>query len=96
MKESQTFSPFHSFTFSASGAELPVLRTRRPLLIGVHRPLLSETPAVSLACVCRFQLRLLSRRDEVSVFFQVFDYLFADNFALKTPKRALDRFIRIY
>lgn len=33
-----------------------------------HRPLLAETSSVALAGVYRFQLRLLSRRDEVSVF----------------------------
>jgi hypothetical protein len=60
-----------------------------------HRPLLPETPSVSLASVSTLQLCLLSRRDEVSVLFEIFDYLFRNNLSLEPAQRRFDRFVRI-
>ncbi len=60
-------------------------------LIGIHRARrLAETLAVALAGVDRFELCLLSRRNEVRVFFQILDDFFRDNFSLETPQRAFD------
>ena len=50
----------------------------------------TETLAVALAGVDRFQLCLLSGRNEMRVFFQILDDFFRDNFALETAQRALD------
>ena len=71
---------------------LTVHRTLR----SVHRTLLAEAAAVTLAGVRRFQFRLLAGRDEVSVLLEIFDDLLRDHFALETAQRALDRFVRIY
>ena len=71
------------------------LAVHRALRRVVHRTLLAETTAVTLAGVSRFQFRLLAGRDEVSMFFKIFNDLFADHFALKTPQSALDRFVRV-
>ena len=61
----------------------------------IHRALLAETAAIALAGVRRFQFRLLAGRDEVSVFLEVLDDLFADNLALKATQCGLDRLVRV-
>ncbi len=66
------------------------------VLILIHRSRRrAETLAVTLACIRRFQLRLLSGRNEMRVFFQIFNNLFGNHFALKTAQRAFDRFVLI-
>lgn len=54
--------------------------------IGIHRArrARTETLAVALAGVNRLELRLLSRRNEVRVLFQILNDFFRDNFALET------------
>ena len=49
-----------------------------------HRSLLTKTSAISLAGVNRFELCLLAGRDEMSVLFEIFDDLFADNFTFES------------
>ncbi len=58
----------------------------------VHRArsLRTETLAVALAGVDRFQFRLLSGRHEMRVFFQILDDFFRDYFTLKTAQRIFD------
>ncbi len=61
------------------------------VLILIHRSRRrAETLAVALAGVCRFQLRLLSGRNEMRVFFQIFNNLFSYHFTLETAQRAFD------
>ncbi len=62
------------------------------VLILSHRTrcLRAETLAVALAGVDRFEFRLLSRRNEMRVFFQILNDFFRDNFTLETAQRALD------
>ena len=92
-----TFSLFHLFTcylFRLSGS-------RRFCCSGAAcgsrcRTLLTKASSVTLACVCGFQLRLLSGRNEVRMLFEIFDDLFADHFAFKATQSGLDRFARIY
>ena len=50
----------------------------------------TETLAVALAGIDRFEFRLLSGRNEMRVFFQILDDFFGDNLALETAQRALD------
>ena len=86
--------PFHLFTLSLLSLSRALSAARaRPWAGIAHRTLLAETPPVTLSRVDRFQFRLLSRRNEVSVLFQILDDLFADNLALKSPQRAFDRFV---
>ena len=80
----------HAFFLSRS--VLAVVRARSR----IHRTLLAETPAVTLAGVCRFQFRLLAGRNEVSMLFEVFNDLFRDNLALETTESTLDRFVIVY
>ena len=56
----------------------------------IKLPNLTETLAVTLAGILRFKLCLLSRRNKMRVFFQVFNNLFRDNFAFETTKRTFD------
>lgn len=92
---------FYLFTIKFTLCRLSILphrRTRRPCsraAAAAHRTLLAKTPAVSLACVYRFQLCLLARRDEMSVFFEIFDDFFADHLSLKPAERRFDRFVII-
>ena len=75
-----------------------VIRIVRSLLIVihiVHRSRLTETSSVAFARVRRFEFRLLSRRDEMRVFFQILNDFFGHHFALKTAQRVLDRFVII-
>ena len=72
------------------------LAVHRALRRVVHRTLLAETTAVTLAGVSRFQFRLLAGRDEVSVLLKVFDDLFRDDLALEPTQCALDRFVIVY
>ena len=66
------------------------------ILVLIHRARRrTETLAVTLACIRRFQLRLLSGRNEMRVFFQIFNNLFRYHFALETAQRAFDRFVLI-
>jgi hypothetical protein len=60
-------------------------------LILVHRATRSrtKTPPVALAGVLRFSFRL-SGRYKMGVFFQIFDYFFADHFTFKPPQRVFD------
>lgn len=84
---------------SLQSEELPIwctascarTRSRR-----AHWALLAKTSAVSLACIHRLELCLLSRRNEVSVLFQILDYFFADHLALESAQGTLDRFIAVY
>lgn len=56
----------------------------------IKLPNLTETLAVTLAGILRFELCLLSGRNKVRVSFQVFDNFFRDNFSFETPKRTFD------
>ena len=65
----------------------------RSLLIVVHtvrRACLTEAPSVALAGVCRFELCLLSGRNEMRVFLQIFDDFFADYLSFEPAQRAFD------
>ena len=86
-----TFPPFYFSAIDYRPEVQPPLRSRSR----AHRTLLTETSAITLASVYRFELRLLSRRDEVSVFFKIFDDLFADHFAFESAQCAFDRFVCI-
>ena len=57
---------------------------------------MTKTSAIALSRVNRFQLRLLSRRNEVSVLFKIFDDLLADNLSLEAAKSAFDGFVSVY
>ena len=82
-----TFPPFHLLDLSTLSAHRP--RTR------VHRTLLTEAASVTLACVRRFQFRLLSRRNEVRMLLKVLDDLFGDDLSLESAQCRLDRFVRV-
>lgn len=56
----------------------------------IKLPNLTETLAVTLTGILRFELCLLSGRNKVRVSFQVFDNFFRDNFSFETPKRTFD------
>ena len=56
----------------------------------IKLPNRAETLTVTLAGVLRFEFCLLSRRNKMRVFFQVFNNFFRDNFTLKTAKRTFD------
>ena len=56
---------------------MPGLRLGYALSSG--RTLLSKPTTVAFACVDRFELCLLTRRNKVSVFFEVFDDLFLNS-----------------
>lgn len=88
--KTRTFPLFHLFTFELLSV-LSAHRTRAR----VHRPLLTETAAVTLARVSTFQFRFLSRRNEVSVLFEVFDDLLRDDLSFEPAQSRLDRFVRI-
>ena len=75
--------------------KLSVIRTRVGIIIKLARRRCAVTLAVTLAGIRRFEFRLLSRRNEMRVFFQIFDNLFGNHFALKTAQRTLDRFVVI-
>ena len=62
----------------------------------IHRTLLAEPAAVAFTRIRGFQLCLLSRRDEVSMFLEILDDLLANNFSLETAQCAFDRFISVY
>ena len=59
----------------------------------IHWPLLAKTSSITLSGIHRFELSLLSRRDEVSVLLKIFDDFFADHFTLKATQRTFDRFV---
>ena len=56
----------------------------------VHRSRLTEASSVALAGVRRFELRLLTGRNEMRVFFQILDDFFADYLAFESAQRAFD------
>jgi len=86
-----TFPPF-TYCLSLLPAAWSAAHWTRPC---VHRSLLTEASAVSLASVYRLELRFLSRRDEVSVFLKILDDLFADHLAFEPAQCALDGFVRV-
>jgi hypothetical protein len=61
-------------------------------IVAAHR---TETLTIALACVLRFELCLLSRRNKMRVFFQILDNFFGDNFTLETAQGAFNRFVVI-
>lgn len=91
-KMRESISRVHAISCVFWARKLSVVRTR----CTVHRTLLAETPAVTLARICRFQLRLLTGRNVVSMLLKVFDDLFRDNLTLETSKCTLDRFVVVY
>ena len=97
MRGKRMFIKFDTFAFRASlkinQPQLSIVVVHiRSLLIVVHirRSNLTETSAITLAGVCRFEFRLLSGRNEMRVFFQILDDFFADYFTLEPAQRALD------
>jgi hypothetical protein len=88
----------HALIFAGGGAYLLLLDgglepepPPGPEPMGV----LTETPAVTLARICRFKLCLLPRRDKMRVFLEILDDLFTDHFTLEAAQRAFDRFVII-
>lgn len=75
----------HQKELNQSQLSVVVLIVRSLLVIVhvVHRSRLTETSSVTLAGVCRFELRFLSGRNEMSVFFQILDDFFADYLAFE-------------
>jgi hypothetical protein len=93
-KRLSLLSPFHFFR---SYKNVLTARTHgRPRGPGIHRTLLPKTPAVTLTGVNRFEFCLLTGWNEMSVFLEIFNDLFADHFAFKTSKCGLDRFVTVY
>ena len=62
-------------------------------LVLTERACRTETLAITLAGVYRFELRLLSGRNEMRVFLQILDDFFCYHFTLKTAQRAFNRFV---
>ena len=93
----RTFLPFHFsllvFSLSAAKATWPRCSCSGTC---ARWPLLAKTASVTLACIHRFELRLLSRRNEVSVLFEIFNDLFANHLTLKPTQSAFDRFVIVY
>ena len=99
MRGKRVFFVFDTFALRASlkinQSQLPIVIVHiRSLLIvivvHIRRTNLTETSAITLAGVCRFEFRLLSGRNKMRVFFQIFDDFFADYFALKPAQRTFD------
>ncbi len=100
MRGEHIFINLDTFALRASlkvnQSRLPIVVVHRSLLIVIavvhiiRRTNLTETSAITLAGVCRFEFRLLSGRNKMRVFLQIFDDFFADNLALKPAQRALD------
>ena len=99
MRGKRVFIVFDTFALRASlkvnQSQLPVVIVHRSLLIVIvvhiiRRTNLTETSAITLAGVCRFEFRLLSGRNKMRVFLQILDDFFADNLTLKPAQCALD------
>ena len=82
----------HQEELNQSQLSVVVLIVRSLLIVIhiVHRSRLTETSSVAFASVCRFELRFLSGRDEMRVFFQIFDDFFADYLSFEPAQRAFD------
>jgi hypothetical protein len=87
---------FYLFTLSLLPFDLSVAESRSRCTCsctGSRWPLLAETASVTLAGIYRFELCFLSRRNEVSVLFEILNDLFADDLTLKPSQGAFDRFV---
>ncbi len=88
-----------TFTFESriknTTTSLPIVVETRSRSCIVHRPLLAETPSVTFAGIHGFELCFLSRRDEMSMLFEILDDLLADHFTFKAAQCAFDRFVII-
>ena len=63
----------------------------------VHRTIRTTiTLTIAFACICRFKLSFLTRRDKMLMLFIILDDLFRHHLAFKTPQSILDRFVTVY
>lgn len=58
-------------------------------------PLLPDTAAITLTCICCFELTFLAGRNKMSVFFEILDNLLGNYLSLETPQGVFDRFVWI-